>query len=806
MNLRASFRSVWRDKTFAAMTLLLLTLGIGACTAIFTIVNSVLIRPIPYANPDRIVTVWTQGTKTGRVGQISAPDFKDFQQQSQSFRALAAFSTDLTNVSTAGTAERNTIAVVSAGFFDALGVRPELGRLLTDDEASTPGRQLAVISHDFWQRRLAASPQAIGQSVRIDNKNYEMIGVLPAGFHYPDGTADTNGPTDVWLPAANAIASSTSRTAHNFRAVARLRDGVSVQAADAELKTIASRLATQYPEDANKSAAIIPLQDYSVRNVKQTLQVLLAAVLVLLAIACANVANLLLARVMRRRRELAVRTALGASRWDILRELLAESLALSIPAGLTGLLLGSWAAQLAVRFAPSDLPRTANVSMDWRVGAFAFLIAILSSVLFTLIPAVHSLKSSVADALHLGGSYSVVGGGSRKIRGFLVVFELGATLSLLFAAVLLLRSLSALLGTDPGYNPNGILAVRMSVPAANTEEELRAVNFFTTLLERAQSSPDIQSVSATNTLPNMSSSNGRYLIEGRPAPAPGDFSIQQAGFIVEAPNYFSLLGIGIKQGRDFGPGDTEASEPTCIINEALARQSFPGGNAIGHRLQTGMDVKQDFMTIVGVVADVRQFALDRPPQPIIYMPYPQHPMRAASMTLLVRPRTSTDAAANSVMRLTRDLAPDIALDFAPLTTFSQTTAAAPRYRTMLFSVFSGMALLLAAIGLYGLMSYNVIQRRREMGVRMALGAHRRHVFTLIMREGGGLIAVGVAVGIPLALLTSKLLQSFVYGITLKDPATFIAAVALLATAGLAAAYVPARRATRVELAEVLRQE
>jgi putative ABC transport system permease protein len=806
MNLRASFRSVWRDKTFAAMTLLLLTIGIGNCTAIFTIVNTVLIRPIPYANPDRIVTVWTQGTKTGRVGTISAPDFKDFQQQSQSFQALSVFATSLTNVSTAGSAERNTVALVSAGFFDALGVRPELGRLITDDEASTPGREVAVISHDFWQHRLAASPQAIGQSVRIDNKNYEVIGVLPVGFHYPDRTADTSGLTDVWLPAAEAIAGSTSRTAHNFRAVARLRDGVSVQAADAELKTIASRLAAQYPENVNKSAAIIPLQDYSVRKVKQTLQVLLAAVLVLLAIACANVANLLLARVMRRRRELAVRTALGASRWDILRELLAESLALSIPAALTGLLLGSLAAQIAVRFAPSDLPRSTEVSIDWRVAAFAFLIAVLSSVLFTLIPAVHSMRSSVADALHLGGSYSVVGSGSRNMRGFLVVFELGATLSLLFAAVLLLRSLSALLGTDPGYNPNGVLAVRMSVPAANSEEELRASNFFTTLIERAQSSPDIQSVSATNTLPNISNSNGRYLIEGRPDPAPGDFATQQAGFIVNAPGYFSLLSIGLKQGRDFSASDTKDAAPTCVVNEALARQSFPNGDAIGHRIKTGMDAVNEFMTIVGIVSDVRQYSLDRPPQPIIYMPYPQHPTRAPNMTLLVRPRTTTDAATASVMRLTRDLAPDLALEFAPLTTFSQTTAAAPRYRTVLFSVFSGLALLLAAIGLYGLMSYNVVQRRREMGVRMALGAHRRHVFGLIMREGGSLIAIGVALGIPLAFATSKLLQSFVYGITLKDPATFVAAVALLAVAGLAAAYVPARRATRVELAEVLRQE
>jgi putative ABC transport system permease protein len=430
----------------------------------------------------------------------------------------------------------------------------------------------------------------------------------------------------------------------------------------------------------------------------------------------------------------------------------------------------------------------------------------LSSVLFTLIPAIHSTRSSVSDALHLGGSYSVAGGGSRKMRGFLVVFELGATLSLLFAAVLLLRSLSALLGTDPGYNPNGILAASMRVPAANAEENLRAVNFFSTLMERAQSSPDIQTVSATNTLPNLSSSNGRFLIEGRPDPTPGDFNTQQAGFIVNAPGYFSLLNIGLKQGRDFSDSDGQPGAATCIINEALARQSFADGNALGHRLKTGMDRVSEYMTIVGIVADVRQYSLDRVPAPIIYMPYQQHPMRAASMTLLVRPRTSAEAATNAVTRLTHDLQPDLALEFAPLTAFSQTTAAAPRYRTMLFSVFSGIALLLAAIGLYGLMSYNVVQRRREMGVRMALGAHRRHVFALIMREGGSLIAIGVAVGIPLAIITSKLLQSFVYGITLKDPATFIAAVALLSIAGLAAAYIPARRATRVELAEVLRQE
>jgi putative ABC transport system permease protein len=797
MKLRIAFRSVWRDKTFAIMTLILLSLGVGACTAIFTIVDTVLLRPLPYHQPDRIVTVWSQYPKTGRVGPVSHPDLQDWSRQSHSFAALSEYSTETTNIFSANVADRTEVALVGPGFLEAMGTPAVAGRGFATDELAVPGKRVALINHDLAQRRFGDDRHALGQNIRFYNQSYEIIGVLPSWFRFP-------GESEVWAPVAEFIGTQ-SRTAHNFQAVGRLRDGISPQAADLELKTVAARLAIQYPEDANKSTSIIPLQTYLVQDVEQTLRVLLASVLLLLMIACANVANLMLARTMGRRREMAVRLALGATRWQLTRQLLTESLALALPAGATGLLFGYLGALTASHLAPSIVPGADSLTLDWRVAAFAFAVAMLSSVIFTVMPALQAGSSTVADALHQGGSPSVVSGPAKRFRAALVVGELAGSLSLLVAAFLLLRSLSALLGTDPGYKGEGVLVSRMSVPVSNSEDAARATAFFANLLERTRALPDVQEVSATNALPNTVSSNGQYQLEGRIDPQRGDFVSQRAGFIVTAPGYFRVLQVSAKSGRDFDQRDDQDHELTCIINSALARESFPNEDPIGHRIRTGMD-GSGFMRIVGVVGDVRQYGPDREPRPIIYMPFRQHPRFSTALDLLVRPRTSGDSVTSSIRRAANSLDPELAVEFLPLVSTADTAVAVPRFRTILFSLFAGMALLLAAAGLYGVMAYTVVQRRREMGVRMALGAARSDIFRLVMREGARLIVVGLAIGIPLAVLTSRIISGLVFGIAPTDPLTFVASALVLGLVGVSAAYLPAYRATRVELSEVLRQE
>ena len=797
MNFRIALRSVWRDRTFAIMTLVLLSAGIAACTAIFTIVNTVLLRPLPYGHAEGIVTLWSQYPKTGRTGPVSHPDFQDWQRQTSSFASLAEFQSDITSVYAGKVAERDSVAMVGPGFLESLGTAPQVGRGFTRDELEISGKHVAMINHELAQRRFGGDRAAVGQTVRFYNISYEVIGVLPAWFHFPDETA-------LWVPVAEFIGHQ-ERSAHNFQVVGRLRDGVSAEAANVELKTVAARLSSQYPENRTKSATVITLKNYLVRDVDQTLRVLLASVLLLLTIACANVANLLLARIMGRQREMAVRLALGATRWQLTWQLLMESLALAVPSGIAGLALGYWGAQVAAKLAPNVVAGADALVLDWRVAAFAFLVAILSSVIFTVLPAMQAGNATVAEALRQGGAVTVASPTARRVRAGLVIGELAGSLSLLVAAFLLLRSLTALLGTDPGYQSEGVLVSRMSVPSNTEEEAKRATAFFANLLERARALPDIEEISAANAEPNSRSSNGLYRIEGHPDPNPGDFVKQQAGFIVTAPGYFRVLRIPASAGRDFNDGDDSAHELTCIVNAALVREVFANEDPIGHRIQTGMD-GTGFMRIVGVVSDVRQYGLDKAPQPIIYMPFRQHPQFATSMGLLARPRTQGDSATAALRRTIAELNPEVAVEFLPLASTTESTLAAPRFRTALFAVFAAMALLLAGAGLYGVMAYSVVQRRRDVGVRMALGARRVDIFSLVIREGARLTLIGLALGVPLALLTSRVISGLVYGIKPTDAPTFLVAALVLAGVGAAAAYVPAHRATRVELVEVLRQD
>jgi len=802
MNLRIALRSLWKKPGFAVISLLVLALGIGANTAIFSVVNALLLRPLPYRNADRILSVMTLWVRQGSMGNVSAPDFRDWEQQSRSFEAMGLYAAWPESVVANGVPDRIHLARVGSGFFPVMGAEPSLGRLFAGEEMSGEGAPVAVISYSLWQRLYHGDPQVLGQSMKILQHSVTVVGVLPRGFGFPEDS-------EIWVPYGEQNYAQEHRTAHNFQAVALLKPGVPLAQAQAEMTGLASRIAEQYPEDANKSVALVPMQERLVKNFRLTLYLLMAAVALVLLIACANVANLLLARVTQRRQEMAVRAALGASRSRILQQLVGESLVLALPAGALGLMLGWWGAQAVTGLAPADLPRFNAITLDWRVAIFAAAAAIISSVLFGLAPAWHAGRVDLNDVLRAGGSHSVVRGGAGRLGSAIVVGELAISTVLLVGAVLLFRSLLALSATDPGFRYQDIAVMDSSVPASDLETARQAVGFYRDLLASAAAMPQMEGVAAVNTLPNRDGSNGQYLIEGRPAPAQGDWETQQAGFMLVSPGYFRLLGIPVRSGRDVGERDGPDGPLTCIVNQALARDAFPNDDPIGQRLETGYDSVPDgthLMTIVGVVGDVRQYDPKTPPEPIIYMPYQQHPLPATEMKVLFRAPGGPSTAMTALRAEAKRLNPEVPTSFLPLVQTLQTALAPSRFRTLLLALFAGLAGVLAIVGLYGVMSYTVSQRTREIGMRIALGAAPGRIVGMVLGQGLRLVLPGVVAGVALSLAAGKMVTSFVYGIRTSDPITLAAVSVLLAGVAVASMAIPARRAARVDPMVTLRQD
>ncbi len=798
MNFRVALRSLKKNPVFTLVALTVLALGIGANTAIFSVVNAVLLRPLPYKHPDRIVSVGTLWLQTRGIGQVSLPDFLDWRAQSSSFEAMSLYSDYPDDVFANNIPQRVNTTFSDAQFFQIFGIAPILGRVFAESDAQQP---VAVLSDSFFQRTFHGDPGALGKTIKLDQQAFVVIGVMPAGFGYPNDT-------QVWEFAPTFLSRwGESRSGHNFRAVGLLKPNVSLEQVRAEMTAIGSRLAAAYPnDDAKKSVAVTPLHDQLVRGVRTTLYLLLAAVALVLLIACANVANLLLAKVAMRKQEIAIRTALGASQAAIVRQLLAEALALAIPAGAIGLLLGWWSAEALAHFSPETLAQAKSVTLDWRVALFAAVVSLLSCIIFGLVPAFQARDVDVNSSLHSGGSTRVMDAGMGKLRGGIVMAEIAMSMALLIGSAILIRGLIALSAVDPGYRAQGITVMDLSYPASTPEQERQAVQFYSSLLQQGSTTAGVQAIAASTALPNDlgNGSNGAFWIEGRPGPSPADYLSQNAGFMAITPEYFRILGIPLIRGRDFSDRDQPDALQTCIVNQALARKFFPGEDAIGHRIKTGYDsLNAPFMTIVGVVGDVRQDSLDQPPFPYIYMPYMQHPGPAAGMKIMFR---GNESLAPTLAAAAHHLNPEIAIDFKPLTDLLDQGFAPSRFRSGLLALFAGLALLLALAGLYGVMSYTVAQRRGEIGVRMAMGAQRTQVVRMILAQGLWLVLPGILIGAAFALASSKLFVSLVYGVKPTDPATFAAVALLLAIVALLAMYVPARRAAAVDPMLALRNE
>jgi putative ABC transport system permease protein len=790
-------RSLRRSPGFTALAVLIMALGIGANTAVFSVVNAVLLKPLSYRDPDRIValTGTVSEARSGLYSQISVVDFQDWHDQSSSFEAMAYYVTRETSVMSGPTAEYAQVGAVSPEFFRVFAVEPLVGRFFTAEEMKPGSGGAVMLSYAYWQSHFGGDSRVLGQSIRMFGRTMPVAGVLPPGFRFP-------GQTDLWVPAFPRP--GETRGGLNYLAAARLNANISIERAQAEIGSIAQRLEREYPlTNKGRGVAVTRMRDQMVSDVRAVLYLLFGAVSVVLLISCANTATLLLGKATARTREVALRVALGATRRRIVRQLITESLLLAFLAGAVGLLIASWGSKALVSLAPANLPRLAETAIDSWVLAFTLVISLATSLLFGLVPALYASKVDLNDALKQAGSRSVTGGGLARMRGVLVVAEIALAVTLLAGAGLLIKSYVALNTVALGFHPEHALVMRATVPALTPES---AGQFFNGVLPQIAALPGVSAAGAAMAPPgNLSSgSYGAYFVDHMPD-QPDQMSGPAAMKNVVAPGTFAALGIPLKSGRDFSDSDTRDKAFVAVVNDALVRESFRGEDPIGRRIFCPFDSSEG-LTIIGVVGDVRQAGPEREPRPECYMTYRQHAFNGNTLSVVVRTAGDPAVLTETLRRLTRAISPDVPMKFTTMEAVLSDNVAAPRFRTLLFGLFAGLAVCLAMAGVYGVMAYAVSQRSNEIGLRMALGASTGSVLRLILRQGLVLAALGLALGLAGAFAGTRLLGSMLFQVQPNDPWVYLGVAALLGVVTLIASYVPARRAAKVDPLNALRQE
>jgi putative ABC transport system permease protein len=789
---RYAIRQLLRAPGFTVVAILTLALGIGATSAIFSVVNGVLLRPLAYPHPDRIVRVNELLQKFGRFS-VAPATFLDWRQQNTVFSQIAAMnSTGATLVSSTG-AERIAGGLVSWDTFDLLQVAPALGRSFRAEEDAPGKDDVIILSHGMWQRRFGGDPAILGKSVTLSGTPVTVVGVMPAGFAF---MADA----EFWRPLA--LPANPSRGGHYLGVIARLKPGVTTEQAGAEIKTISERLAVQYPDaSANESAEVLGLQDSVVEGIRPALLTLLAAVGVVILIACANVANLLLVRASVRGKEIAIRTALGAGRGRLVLQMLSESLVLALAGGAVGLLLAYLAIDPIQKLSAGSIPRVAEIRIDSSVLFFAILVSLATGILFGLAPAWQASRSTIGAVLKEGGRSSTSSSG-RWMRNALLVAEVAMSIVLLVGAALLLRSFARLTSVDPGFKPEHVLAFRVALPTAAYADDQQRAAFFARLLDGLDALPEVTSAGVTQTLPMRGDYILSFTIQGQPAPKPNEGP--SANFRVASPNYFQTLGIPLLRGRTFTDRDQAKSPMVAIVDQKFVDRHFPDRDPIGQGIDIG-NGSDGFYEIVGVVGSIRLANLETNPAPTMYVPFNQDPFSGAWVVARTEgDPTALSAAVRQTVRSIDQSLPAFAM--TALTTVVSDSVAERRFSMLLLGLFAGIALFLAAVGLYGVVAYAVSQRTQEIGLRMAIGAQRGDVLRLVVGAGMKLAVLGVALGIACALALAQLVAAMLYEVTPFDPASYSAtALVLLAVAALAC-YVPARRAMRVDPIAALRQE
>ncbi len=818
-DIRYGLRMLRKSPGFTALAVITLALGIGANTAIFSVVNAVLLQPLPFHNPGRLVQLWETEAAPGHY-PFTGPDYLDWQAQSRTLKATSLYTwPNDVNVSGAGEPQQATLVKTQANFFSVLGVEPLLGRTFAKTEDAAGKNDVAVLSYGFWQRQFGGRRNVLGKSVELNAKSYTVIGVMPAWFHFPSQT-------DLWTPKDMSRKALGQRGAHNYPAIGRLKRGVTVGQAQAELSTIATRLGRQYP-NTNKGvgAVVVSLKEQLVGQSRTQILVLLGAVALVLLIACANVANLLLVRATGRHREMALRSALGAGRARLARQLLTESVILALGGAALGTGLAWWCVRFFATAQRFPLPRPNPIALDGTVLFFTIGIAVLVGVLFGLAPALESSDLHLSDELKATATAVASGTGRRRLlRNALVVGEIALSLALLVGAGLLLRSFANLRGTNIGIQPHNLVTARLSLPQARYSTTPERLAFYRQLLARLKNTPGIRSATVSSEIPLEGGSNGYITIPGNDNPAFQRILVEW-NFIT--PTYFRTYGVPFLKGRNFTAQDVEQTEQTArrldtmiksgatslpknadlhgvaIINRTMARTFWPGKDPLDKVFQMdGFPVR-----VIGEVGDVREWGIRQPVIPQAYLPFTFGLDEGYPAAVTVKSASGAGAGITAMRDAVRGIDPGLAL-FHPLT-LRQVIAgsmAGTTYQTALLVIFAVLALVLAAVGIYGVMAYGVSQRTHEIGVRMAIGASPGSVMRMILGEGVRLVLLGIAIGLAGAFALTRLLSSLLYGVSAADPLTFVGVSVVLAGVALAACAVPARRATRISPMLALREE
>jgi predicted permease len=806
-DLSYGLRSLLKHPGFTVIAVITLALGIGANTAMFSVINAVLLRPLPYHEPNRLVTIWEESPGRGMYQMpVSFANLHDWVDQNHSFEKISAYT--FTNLNLTGVGEPARLSAVrsSANLFPLVGGAPLLGRTFLPEEDKEGGNRVVILGHALWQSRFGSDSGIVGRSLTLNDQSYTVVGVMSSNFQFPVGFGYMgkvlNEPIDLYVPLA-ASGRETERGNYSFFAMGRLKPGITIEQARADMTTIESRLEQQYP-DGNTGIGInlVATQEQTVKEIRPALLVLLGAVAFLLLIACANIANLLLARGASRQKEFAIRAALGASRSRVLRLLLTESVMLALAGGCLGLLLALWGTEALMALTPDNIPRLNEVGVDARVFGFTLAVSLLTGIVFGLIPALHAAKPDLNEALKEGSRGSMASAAGKRTRSILVAVEIALSLVMLIGAGLMIKSFLRLQQMNLGFNPDHVLAVSLSLSSSRYPEDRQQAAFFQEALERLQSLPGIQSAGATTGLPlTLEMSGSDFRIEGHPEPEAGKEMIINTRSV--SPGYFGTLGISLIKGRDFSNRDKRDAPAAAIINNDLARIYFPGEDPIGKRIT--FDDGGSWISIVGIIGDVKQLGLDSSAKPEVYFPYLQ--VAAPSMSLVVRTTSNPLSLAAGVKSQIQLIDKDLPIDEAK--TMQQLLAesiSGRRFNMLLLSVFAVVALVLAIVGIYGVMSYTVTQRTHEIGIRLAVGAQPRDVFRMVIGQGMVLAMIGVAFGLVGAFALTRLMTTMLFGVEPTDPATFVGIAVLLTSVTLVACYIPGRRATKVDPLVALRYE
>ncbi len=793
-DIRYGVRSLLKRPGFTVIALIALALGIGANTAIFSLVNAVLLRPLPFPEPDSLVWVFGNVRGGGNRASVTPLDYLDYRERNKTFAEFAAmFSGPVpVNFTGAGEPERLTAAGVTGNYFQALGVQPSLGRTFQLENEKSGQDQVVVLSHALWLRRFGGDPSIVNKTITLDGKSCAVIGVMPRDFSFPQ-TAE------LWVPMNfEASPGMKQRKAHFLRPIGRLKPGVTLEQAQADTDIVAKQLEAQYPEtNTNWNLRLVPLREQLVGNTRPTLLILFGAVGFVLLIACANVANLLLVRAASRQKEIALRTALGASRFRIVRQMITESVLLALIGGALGTLLAAWGVDVLVKLSKGSLPSTALVRIDLTVLGFTVLLSIVTGILFGLAPALRTVKLSLSETLKEGGRGGGEGLHRSRTRSLLVVVETAVAVVLLIGAGLLIKSLIRLQNIDPGFDANNVLTMRVDLPRQKYPTPDKAVSFFQQLEERVGGLAGVETVGLITELPLSGQLNDMpFWVEGRSQDQVFDYDFRRVN-----TNYFRSLRIPLLRGRNFTKQEVSDSAKLVIISEQLASQVFPNEEPLGKRLVMWMN--KEAYEIVGIVGDLRNAGLEFQPAPIMYLPTHAN----GGTNLVIRTTGKPLSLAAAVRKEVQAIDPDQPVAaIKTMEDWVDSAVAAPRYRTLLLGLFAAVALLLATTGIFGVMSYSVTQRTHEIGVRMALGAQRRDVLSLVLRQGMTFVLIGVVLGLAGAFALTRVMASLLFEVTAKDPMTFAIVSALLTLVALVACCIPAWRGTKVDPLVALRYE